>query len=183
MKHPVTRLFLARIRALAAAQRACLPPVGPLLLAGPFHRHTLRIERGASGGFAIVAAGEAVAALLGRPIVGAPAASLFVESDRLRIESMLAEAVGDRIGCVLGAVAQRARFAATPVEAMLTPEPFMPPGGGCISACLISFSYPYPGGARALPPLALVSERYVELDGFAGSRESPPTPRGLRNGR
>jgi len=182
VKHPVTKLFLARIRALAAAQRAAGQHAGPPTLAGPFERHMIAIERNAAGRFAIVAAGETVASLLGRPVIGAAAASLFAEIDRPRIESMLAAAMSERVGCAFGAEARWSRFHATPVEAMLAPESSLT-GLRRASVCLISFRYRRRHGARALPPLSLLSERYVELDGFAGSRESRPERHGLRAGQ
>lgn len=182
MKHPVTKLFLARLRALAAAQRAAYPVTALPALITPFARHAIRIERSGQDEFIIVDAGLTVATLFGRPLAGTAAAELFEEGDRARVEAMLSAALSDRIGCVFGAEARHSRFRVTALEAMLTPEPIeaAQPKRACV--CMISFGYPRRFGQQTLPKLALTGERYVDLDGFAGGQIARPSRRFFQRG-
>ena len=167
MKHPIVRLFLARLRALAAVGRAAFPVVGLPAFLTPFARHVLRIERVADGSFVIVETGEAVATLFARTIVGRPFTELFREEDRARVEALLAATCADRIACLFGAEA-RFRYRVTAIEAMIVPEPLDDGVPIRASACLVSIGFPRGWGSRPLPPLTLRSERFVDLDGLSG---------------
>lgn len=183
MKHPVIKLFLARLRALAAVERAAYPVLALPAMLTPFARHAIRIEEGHDGAFRVIAEGEAAAALFGRSIVGAKVADLFQAGDGGRLDEILAGALTDRMACVLGAQVHHNKFRATAVEAMLTPEPAQPGAPRRLSLCVIAFGFRKRGRARSLPALSLLSARFVDLDGFAGAPRLPPsTLRPLRRG-
>jgi hypothetical protein len=83
---------------------------------------------------------------------------------------MLTAAERDRIGCVFGAEARLSRFRACAVEAFVTPEPASPATGRGLAACLVSIGFPAGWDRARLAPLALLSLRFVDLDGLADGR-------------
>lgn len=169
MKHPVIKLFLARLRAVAAADRAAYPVLALPALLAPFARHAIRVEEKRDGGFAVIAEGEAIQALFGRSVTGLAIGDLFQGEDSQRINAMLSASLSDRVACVVGAEAQHSRFRSTMLEAMLAPEPAQPGAPRRISLCLIAFGFRRRAGRRALPALKLTSSRFVDLDGLAGA--------------
>lgn len=173
MKHPVIKLFLGRLRAIAAADRAAYPRAPLPAMLGPFSPYLLRIEQSGEGKYVIVSAGEAVEALFGRAIKGSPITDLFEPADQARVRYMIAAAMNDRIGCVFGGEARLSRFRSIAIEAMLTPEPGEPGAPPRASACLIRFGSQR-GRGRNLSPtrLRMVSERFVDLDGWPISRQN-----------
>lgn len=167
VKHPIVKLFFARLRALAAVGRAAFPILSLPPFLAPFAAHTLRIEKRAGEGFVVTEAGDTVGALFGRTIVGLPFADLFRSEDRSRVSAMLGAIAADRIACVFGAEA-RIRLRVTAIEAMLAPEPADAAQPARTSACLVSIGFPRGFGRRPLPPLSLRSKRFLDLDGLAG---------------
>ncbi|MET0605137.1 MAG: PAS domain-containing protein [Beijerinckiaceae bacterium] len=174
MKHPIIRLFVARLRALAAADRAAFPVPRLRGFMGPFARHMINITLDASGKITLADAGDDVARMFGRNIAGASLADLFVEQDRARIHALASAAIRERVACAFGAVAHHTKFRATHIEGVLTPEPRLDGEWRFASACVISYGFTYGKRAGALPLLTLTSERFVDLDGFVGR------PDGLR---
>ncbi len=168
MRHPVTKIFLARLRALAAAERAAYPVTHLPGFMTPFARHTIRLEEKEGGDLVILEAGEATALLFGRALVGGRWTDLFREGDRARAARMMSACLRDRIACVFSADAAHSRFRRTAIEAMLAPEPWPVGSPRRASICVAAFGFPRHRGAAPLPELSLTGERYADMDGFVG---------------
>ncbi|WP_342361648.1 hypothetical protein [Terrarubrum flagellatum] len=183
MKHPIIKLFLARLRAISAAERAAypVPELWPFL--EPFSRHLIRFEERAGGGFVVIGAGDSVARLFSRPIVGSALSELFGEGDEHRVTSMLTSALSDGVGWVFGGEIRTSRFRAITIEAAFAPEPRQPDAPRRGAACILPFNLSNRRARIVAPRLWLSSQRSFDLDQLSGAHSRRQRPHsGLRRG-